>query len=678
MAWASGQPVKNGHYTIQKEIDQGGFGITYGATDSKGQRFVIKTLNDTVQRRPDFDKFQQDFLNEALRLAKCTHPHVVKIYEVFQEGGLWCMVMEHIDGEDLANRAVNWGTLPETEALGYIQQIGEALAVVHRNGLLHRDIKPQNIMLRAGKSEAVLIDFGIAREFTPNLTQTHTQFWSDGFAPIEQYDRRAKRDACGDVYALAATLYTILTGEVPTPAPNIAAGTPLTPPKQHNPRISDRVNRAILKGMALKAKDRPQSVREWLELLGVGNSSPVPVAPGLAASPPLPVAPQGVVQMLIGIAVGVAVCAVLVLPQLKTQPPISPTHRAKGGSEATQSPAAESPPPAPPAPTATPTFSPQPVPRKPISTPEPSPSPTLAPESFALARTLTGHSNSICFEGCIAFSPDGRWLASGSDDNTIKIWSAATGDLQRTLTGHSNSVISVAFSPDGRWLASGSDDNTIKIWSAATGDLQRTLTGHSSWVHSVAFTPDGRWLASGGGDATVKIWSAATGDLQRTLTGHSGSVFSVAFSPDGRWLASGSSDFTVKIWSAATGDLQRTLTGHSSVVYSVAFSPDGRWLASGSNDNTVKIWSAATGDLQRTLTGHSDDVNSVAFSPDGRWLASGSDDNTVRIWSAATGELQRTLTGHSNWVESVAFSPDGRWLASGSDDKTVKIWRVSP
>ncbi len=149
----------------------------------------------------------------------------------------------------------------------YIEQIGEALTVVHNKGLLHRDIKPQNIMLRSANSEAVLIDFGIAREFTPNLTQTHTQMLSDGFAPIEQYDKRAKRGAYSDVYALAATLYLLLTGEVPTLAPLRAIGTLLEPPNQLNPSISDRVNQAILAGMEVKAEKRPQSVQEWLSLL---------------------------------------------------------------------------------------------------------------------------------------------------------------------------------------------------------------------------------------------------------------------------------------------------------------------------------------------------------------------------------------------------------------------------
>ena len=267
MAWASGQRLQSGKYTVEQELGQGGFGITYRAKDDNGKLFVIKTLNDKVQRHPDFAKFQQDFLNEALRLARCSYPHIVRIDEVIQEGALWCIVMEYIDGEDLANRVENQGALSEAEALRYIQQIGEALTVIHNKGLLHRDIKPTNIMLRSNKSEAVLIDFGIARDFTPNLTQTHTQFLSDGFAPIEQYDKRAKRGAYTDVYALAATLYSLVTAEVPTLSPLRAAGMPLEPPKQINSRLSDKVNQVILKGMEVKAGDRPQSMQEWLALL---------------------------------------------------------------------------------------------------------------------------------------------------------------------------------------------------------------------------------------------------------------------------------------------------------------------------------------------------------------------------------------------------------------------------
>jgi serine/threonine protein kinase len=156
--------------------------------------------------------------------------------------------------------------------------------VVHNNSLLHRDVKPTNIILRSGKSEAVLIDFGIAREFTPNLTQTHTQMLSDGFAPIEQYDKRAKRGAYTDVYALAATLYSLLTGEVPTLAPLRAAGMSLEPPKQINPSISDRVNQAILKGMEVNAGDRPQSMQEWLAFLGMRI---YPTTPSVPQVPPV-------------------------------------------------------------------------------------------------------------------------------------------------------------------------------------------------------------------------------------------------------------------------------------------------------------------------------------------------------------------------------------------------------
>jgi serine/threonine protein kinase len=271
MAWLSGQELQDGKYTIEKELGEGGFGITYRARDNQGNFVVIKTVNDAIQKRADFAKFQQDFLNEAIKLAKCSHSHIVQIYEVIHENDLWCMVMEYIDGEDLGSFVENQGILSETEALRYVQQIGSALTVVHDNGLLHRDIKPQNIMLRSGKSEAVLIDFGIAREFTPNLTKTHTKILSDGFAPIEQYDARAKRGAFTDVYALAATLYSVLTGELPTISPMRAIGTELEEAKKINSSISDKVNQAIIKGMEIKPENRPQSISEWLGLLDLNE-----------------------------------------------------------------------------------------------------------------------------------------------------------------------------------------------------------------------------------------------------------------------------------------------------------------------------------------------------------------------------------------------------------------------
>lgn len=280
MAWSGGQRLQDGKYTIERELGLGGFGITYGARDDNKHDFVVKTLNDTVQKRPDFAKFQQDFLNEALRLAKCSHPHIVRIDEVIQEGPLWCIVMEYIAGVNLATQIENMGSLPEAEALQYIQQIGEALTVVHKNGLLHRDIKPQNIMLRSGNNNAVLIDFGIARQFTPDLTQRHTEHLTPGFAPIEQYFNQRKRGAYTDVYALAATLYALLTGITPPCALDRDdeiqnfRNDPLVPPNQVNMRISDKVNQAVLTGMEIEPENRPQSIQDWLALLPLNNDTP--------------------------------------------------------------------------------------------------------------------------------------------------------------------------------------------------------------------------------------------------------------------------------------------------------------------------------------------------------------------------------------------------------------------
>jgi eukaryotic-like serine/threonine-protein kinase len=266
--WTPKQSLQNGRFIVQEVLGGGGFGITYTILEpSTGKLFVLKTLNPIQQTKADFDQQQVKFVNEALRLAQCSHPHIVKVHEVIKEDELWGMVMEYIDGQDLANYIDERGQLPEAEALLYIEQIGQALEYVHGKGFLHRDIKPNNILLRRGTQEAVLIDFGLAREFNLGKTISMTNAKTEGYAPIEQYERKGNFGAYTDVYALAATLYSLLTAEVPFPARFRKTGIPLLPPKQFNPKISDRVNEAILQGMALEIEQRPQSVKEWLELV---------------------------------------------------------------------------------------------------------------------------------------------------------------------------------------------------------------------------------------------------------------------------------------------------------------------------------------------------------------------------------------------------------------------------
>ena len=201
-----------------------------------------------------------------------------------------------------------------------------------------------------------------------------------------------------------------------------------------------------------------------------------------------------------------------------------------------------------------------------------------------------------------------------------------------TLGGHANSVNGISFSPDGKMLASGSGDNTVKLWNTTTGKEIKSLTGHTNGVNGISFSPDGKMLASGSSDNTVKLWDTTTGKETKTLTGHTNSVFGISFSPDGKMLASGSGDNTVQLWNTTTGEEIKSLTGHKNEVNGISFSPDGKMLASGSSDNTVKLWNTTTGKEIKSLTGHTNGVNGISFSPDGKMLASGSGDNTVRLW----------------------------------------------
>ncbi len=286
MAFAAGQSLKGSRYTVERELGRGRFGVTYLTHRQDGSRWVIKTLNESLLQslKPaDKDRLQSMFWQEAVKLSQCRHPHIVKVREPFIESGVGCIPMEYIDGITLTDRAER--QLPETRALEYVRQVGEGLVVFHQIvRSIHRDIKPANIMVRS-TGEAVLIDFGLALEFDQTLATIRTNETSEGFTPLEMYSHHTQKPgAYTDVYGLAATLYELLTGKPPVSAIKREVDKAnLTPPIQLNPQISDRTNRMILKGMALKPKDRPQSMREWLDSLGltapVAGSSPLPVVP---------------------------------------------------------------------------------------------------------------------------------------------------------------------------------------------------------------------------------------------------------------------------------------------------------------------------------------------------------------------------------------------------------------
>ncbi|KIJ31651.1 hypothetical protein M422DRAFT_185684 [Sphaerobolus stellatus SS14] len=292
---------------------------------------------------------------------------------------------------------------------------------------------------------------------------------------------------------------------------------------------------------------------------------------------------------------------------------------------------------------------------------------------------LQGHTDMVC---SVSFSPDGRYIASGSDDHTVRLWSVETGmPVGQPYEGHTYFVRSVSFSPDGRYIASGSSDRTVRLWSVETGmPVGQPYEGHTHWVSSVSFSPDGRYIASGSSDHTVHLWSVETGmPVGQPYEGHTSSVMSVSFSPDGRYIASGSLDYTVRLWSVETGmPVGQPYDGHTSSVWSVSFSPDGRYIASGSSDHTVHLWSVENGmPVGQPYEGHTSSVSSVSFSPDGRYIASGSVDYTVRLWSVETGmPVGQPYDGHTDSVRSVSFSPDGRYIASGSDNDTVRLWSV--
>jgi serine/threonine protein kinase len=701
--------LKVGPYRVLDRLGEGAMGQVFKARHTTMGRLVaLKVIRPEKLKSP---QAVQRFYQEVQAAARLHHPNIVLAFDVGEDQDAHYFAMELVDGKDLAQVVRQNGPLPVVQACAYIRQAALGLQHAHERGLVHRDVKPSNLLL--SKDGVVkLLDLGLARLDDGSARQRQlTQLGQvmgtpDYLAPEQAVDPR-KVDVRADLYSLGGTLYFLLTGRPPYQADTLTQlllkhqTEEPAPLRVARPDVPAALEALVRKLMAKRPEDRFQSPAEVVAALGpfckaqAGTSiqppPPVvpvvaPVRPGVAPGPAPPaqttldfeIAPsalrrraaertRGRALVWIGVACGVFVLGLvgsllLLLGGGKGKGPANGTPRepqpgpvASGGR------------------TAKPGLQKPPLGK---GSEVEQPPDQVVPDKGEGAVGEVRRSGPLGGEvRRLAWSRDGKRLLAACWDRTLYHFDMPGLATPQAFKGHTDGVNAATFLPAKDQVLSVSADRKMRFWDVAQGQPKKDLDGEMD-VYTVALSKGGKWLASCGNSDAVLLWDFARERVCHRLRGHQPGVQCVAFSPKGELLLTGDASGVIRVWRVETGKYERSLEGHTAAVYNVRISPDGRYAVSCSADKTIRLWSLRSGKELKRYEGHTDKVFGLDLSPDARRILSGGIDRTVRLWDVQTAKEIHRFEGHTSHIWDVVFSPDGRYAVSGGGDRIVLLWRL--